>query len=107
MLKRNQVMLTDWLVEFIKFHADKYDVSFSEVIRLMLCMQIEHLVSLEYPKYKFGIPLEEVMEVLNAAEKDNKFDVAHHKLISKIYFETRKAAEFMLNKESAKKKRKD
>ena len=99
MLKRNQVLLSDWLIELLKHFAKKYDLSFSETIRLMLCMQLESLVSIEHPKYKFDVRLKEVLQILKEAEKRKSLETAHHKLISKIYFEARKAAEYILDQE--------
>jgi len=39
-LKRYQVLLSDWLEDYIKFLSDKYDVSTSELIRIQLCIAI-------------------------------------------------------------------
>lgn len=40
MLKRYQVLLPDWMEEYIKYLVDKYDLSFSEVIRGEICIAI-------------------------------------------------------------------
>lgn len=96
MLKRYQVLLNDWLADFIKSQAERYDVSFSEVIRLMLCGQIENLINAGYPKYKFGIPMKAIVKELRRGEQNNQLMETHHKLMSKIYFETRKAIEYIL-----------
>ncbi len=37
MLKRYQVLLPDWLEDYVKLLADKYDLSFSEIIRTIIC----------------------------------------------------------------------
>ena len=96
MLKRHQILLTDWLADFIKCQAERYDVSFSEVVRLMLCAQLENLIKAGYPKYKFGISMQYIIKELRRAERNNQLMEAHHKLMSKIYFEARKAAEYIL-----------
>ena len=96
MLKRYQILLTDWLADFIRDQAERYDVSFSEIIRLMLCMQLENLIKEGYPKYKFGISMKEVVYTLRKAERTNRLEEAHHKLISRTYFEARKAVEYIL-----------
>ena len=44
MLKRHQILLNDWLVEYIKNCSDRYDISFSEVIRLTLCVEMGLLI---------------------------------------------------------------
>ena len=104
MLKRYQVLLNDWLGDLIKFFSEKYDVSFSETIRLMLCMQLEHLVTVQYPRHKFGISLKEVVKGLEKAVKADRLVETHHKLMSKIYFEGRKTAEYILAQEKKRKR---
>jgi len=96
LLKRYQVLLNDWLADFIKCQSERYDVSFSEVIRLMLCCQLENLVRAGYPKYKFGISMEYIVKELRRGEQKNKLLETHRKLMSKIYFESRKATEYIL-----------
>ena len=103
MLKRHQVLLTDWLGDLIKFYSELYDVSFSEVIRLMLCSQLEHLVAVRCPRYKFRITLKEIVKTLDRAVKTRHLEEAHHKLMSRIYFEGRKAAECLLVQEKKQK----
>ena len=96
MLKRYQVLLNDWLADFIKYESGRYDVSFSEVIRLMLCGQLENLIGAGYPKYKYGISMEYIVEELRRGERKKQLLETHHKLMSKIYFEARKATEYIL-----------
>ena len=99
MLKRYQVLLPDWLGEYIKQLVDKYDLSFSEVIRVEICMAILSTVSAMFPEYKLGITPEEIFtKIRQQAEKGMERDEAY-RILSKIYFETRKAIEYRLNKE--------
>ena len=55
MLKRHQVLLTDWLADYMKYIADRYDLSFSEVIRLCLCLHCCDAISDMHPKKKFSV----------------------------------------------------
>ena len=96
MLKRHQVLLNEWLTDYIRCFCERYDLSFSELIRIMLCLQIGSWVSQIYPKYKFKISLKEISNLLEAFDKTHDFEEKHHKMISRVYFETRKAAEFIL-----------
>lgn len=105
MLKRYQVLLPDWLEEYIKHLADKYDLSFSEVIRAEICIAIICTVSKLYPNYKFGVTPEEVFGMI---KKDIQADMERSeeiRMLSKVYFEARKAIEYRFNQEKKKKKK--
>ena len=100
MLKRHQVLINDWLAEYIRHCGEKYDVSFSEVIRLTLCVEIGRNIAKHHPKYKFGISEKEIEKMClpNSKKKDIDLD-ERHRFISKVYFEARKAIEFALKQE--------
>jgi len=93
MLKRYQVLLENWQEDYIRYSADKLDLSFSEVVRILLS---EAILSLRFslgPEIEAGISQKELTEIkrriLNPKiETDEK-----HKLISEVYFEARKASE--------------
>jgi len=104
MLKRYQVLLPEWLDEYIEDLVDKYDMSFSEVIRVQICGWILTTVSNLYPEYKPGIKLEDIFTMIknDAQIRMEREDV--HRMLSKIYFETRKAVEYRLAKEKKQKK---
>ncbi|MGD9014842.1 MAG: hypothetical protein PVI33_02310 [Candidatus Omnitrophota bacterium] len=99
MLKRYQVLLNDWLADYIKVLAEKYDASFSEVIRLSLCMEYAHTIPLRYPGYKTKLNPKEIIRKVNKTAKLKQFKEEEHKLMSQVYFEARKAVEFALEKE--------
>ena len=94
MLKRYQVLLEDWQADHYKLVAQKYDVSFSEMIRMALCIDIMHATRIAFPKHKWSVDfklLEDAIKNRNIIETEGseKF----HVFLSKIYFETRKATE--------------
>ena len=96
MLKRHQVLLEDYLVEYIRYNAEKYDISFSEAIRLALCIQYGNWISENYPQIKYPFaPKKLKLRGINTHWEKRDL-LKHHKLISDIYFETRKAIEFAL-----------
>jgi hypothetical protein len=99
MLKRYQVLLPDWLENYIKYQTKLYDFSFSEIIRLQICLATLQAMEYYYPEYKSDLVLEELFteESLNNPEKIERNDIL--KNVSKIYFETRKAIEFRMEKE--------
>jgi len=96
MLKRYQVLLPDWLENYIIQIAELFDLSFSEIIRTEICFSILASTKSLYPKYKMEITPKEILEIAQnqqVAEEEDK-----HRFLSKLYFETRKAAEYRLPK---------
>ena len=98
MLKRYQVLLNDWLADYIKVLAEEYDASFSEVIRLSLCMEYAYTISIRYPGFKTKLNHKKVLEEMSELIKTDRFEEEHHKIMSRAYFEARKAVEFALEK---------
>lgn len=103
-LKRYQVLLPDWLEDYIKHAAEKYDMSFSEVIRGELCFAILNIVPRDYPEFKPGITAKEISDISLEYGKGKMDREIVLKVMSKIYFEARKAAEYRLSKEKKQKK---
>jgi hypothetical protein len=109
MLNRYQVLLPDWLETYIKYLVERYDLSFSEVIRVELCISILGGIMQSYPDYEPKISLDQVFNQEFRSEPDSveRDDILRH--ISKIYFETRKAIEYqnnLMQKKSPKKEEK-
>ena len=103
MLKRNQVLLNDWIVDHTKAIADKYDVSFSEVIRLLVCLQCCAHIKMLYPEYKYKLKPSDISRVVASVnKKGNLSPESLHTLFSEIYFESRKAMEFWAAQEAKK-----
>lgn len=105
MLKRYQVLLPDWLEDNVKLFVEKYDLSFSEVIRAEVCSAILATVPKQFPEYKPGITHDELAKLLKENAKGNMEREKIHRILSKIYFEARKAAEYRLEKEKSYKKK--
>ena len=53
MLKRYQVLLEDFIADYAKYNAEKYDISFSEAIRLALCIQYGNWIAANHPQVKY------------------------------------------------------
>ena len=104
MLKRNQVLLTDWLEDYVRYIGKRYDYSFSEVIRLCLCILFCEVLSKMYPKHKFGVDLKKIIKLSSNSLRGKADEEDLHRLISKIYFEARKAVEFNLSQIKKRKK---
>ncbi len=107
MLKRNQVLLNDWLVDIIKSMSKKYDLSFSEVIRIFLCLQIGKVSSYAYPELDFKHAITQTKKIIKKKNSEEPLSMDELRTaISELYFETRKAAELWNEKEAKKKKMK-
>jgi hypothetical protein len=94
--KRYQVLIPEWLEDYIKLGVKILGVSFSELLRLEICLSVISTMEALYPAYKTTFS---VQEVFQAAQRYTKGEVNKEemdKLISKIYFEARKAIEFRL-----------
>lgn len=104
MLKRHQVLLEDFIVDYARHNAQKYDISFSEAIRLALCIQYGNWISEKYPKYKFPFAPKKLKEREPNTYGSKRDLLKHHKLMSDIYYEARKAIEYALAREKKSKK---
>lgn len=102
MLKRYQVLLTSWQADYLKFIAEKYDISFSETIRAAICLATMCVVPKVYPEYKpakiTGKSKDVGKKIANVADQ-----IEVHRLLSNLYFEARKAADYSYSKASGEK----
>ena len=95
MLERYQILLNDWQAEHYKMVAKKYDVSFSEMIRMALCVDIMNATRAVFPKYKFRINEKKLKDMMKKWKITGLMQMEQfHKFLSDFYFETRKATEF-------------
>jgi len=93
-MKSYQVLLPRWLERPVKKRVDLLEVSFSEVLRVQICISILSLQNVLFPEYKPGLKLEYILNSIKEL-----FDGNHEKgeifdLYSDIYYETRKALEY-------------
>ena len=96
MLKRCQVLLENWQYEHLKLASDKNDLSFSEMIRIVLSEGLLHSCPYLYPECKSKIIDEKELAKICVEGCDAKTtQTRKHQLASKLYFEARKAAEYM------------
>jgi hypothetical protein len=102
--KRYQVLIPDWLEEYIKWGVKKYGLSFSELIRLEICQAVIAYISQRYPEYKSGFTMKDFLKGVSQFEKGKMDPENLDRVISKIYFEARKAIEYRFSKEKIAKK---
>ena len=94
MLKRQQILLADWQVEHFKIISQKYDVSFSEMIRMALCMDIMFATKVAFPDHKWSVNVKMLEETIKKRDiVGNIGEEKFHSFLSKLYFEARKATE--------------
>ena len=96
MLKRYQVLLTDWLAEYARFVSEEFDISFSEAVRILMCIGTLQAIKELSPKYKNKITVKHIVGTIRGEKDSKQREEITHKLISQAYFETRKAIEFRL-----------
>ena len=98
MLKRHQVLLTDWQTEHLKIIAKRNDMSFSETIRVILCEGLMHSAGVIHPEYKSKINKDKLELITREGANLKTGSERKHQLISNLYFETRKTTEYINNK---------
>ena len=98
MLKRSQILLTDWLEEHLKLIAKRNDVSFSEMVRIVLCEGLLRTAPSLHPEYKSKINPKMLSDIAKEGYATSTQMERKHQLVSKLYFEARKAIEYMNSK---------
>lgn len=97
-MKSYQVLLPHWLERHIKDRVNLFDLSFSEIIRLQICISILAFQGIRFPEYKIDINLKYISNSMKKiAEKEFERDEVL-RLFSEIYFETRIALEYRYKK---------
>ncbi len=102
--KRYQVLLSDWMEDYIKFVTERYDLNASSVIRMNFCSGILRNISILCPEYKMDLDNKEFVELIKKASKNELVEEEGYRMMSKILFEARKAVEYRLSKEKKQKK---
>ena len=98
MLKRYQVLMNDWLADFTKSNSKKYDISFSEGIRIGLCLHYLMTLAKKCPDHTVDISTDDVFDQLKNYSGSGKDKEELQKTLSKIYFETRKLLDICSDK---------
>jgi len=96
MLKRCQILLDGWQVDYLKDLAGKIDFSFSELVRMFVSEAVLCQLCLMSPEKATGLNLNDLMEMKKKILSETVKEEEKHKIISKLYFEARKAAELQM-----------
>ncbi len=98
MLKRYQVLLPVWLEDYLKWGVERSKVSFSEIIRLEVCLGVLATITELHPEYKPGLALKDILSSIKSFAKQQPSKDKVSNFLSTIYFETRKAIEYRYSK---------
>jgi len=96
--KKFQVVLPDWMEEYLETIADQFDLTISELLRLELSLGFIFFVDYFYPQFKapgldeFGIPRADAVPSPEKLDREKMY-----KVLSRIYFEARKATDYHLS----------
>lgn len=102
MLKRYQVLLPDWLEDYLKWGVKQTGLSFSEIIRLEICIAVLATIDELHPEYKPNLSMKDVMDTAKSFNKSKFKKEDIRRFASRIYFETRKAIEYRTIKKISK-----
>ncbi|MFC1599211.1 hypothetical protein ACFL2W_00315 [Candidatus Omnitrophota bacterium] len=105
MYKRFQILLSDWQERYLRDAMELNDLSFSEMVRIILSEGILHTACLLYPRYKAGVNKNDLAKWIKKGANPTTTSEEKHRLIAKLYFEARKAAEYRLEKTRIAKKK--
>jgi DNA-directed RNA polymerase delta subunit len=94
MMKRYQVLIPEWMEDYLKIAVERYDFTFSEVIRAMISISMLSIATTLQPEYKPGFDIDEILNELTKYPDMSLENEEMHDLLSKLYFETRKAVEY-------------
>lgn len=98
MLNRYQVLLPDWLEEYIKIGVEAYGFSFSEIIRLQVCFTTLTQILELHPEYTPKLTPKDLLGVTKEATTQQVDKKSIDRFVSQFYFETRKAIEYRMQK---------
>jgi len=97
MLNRYQIMLNNWLSDYLKIIAKKYKSNLSEMVRISLCLSIGRLIS-QYCKCDFNFNEKKLLEMMKKFPPSKQEAKARKALINNLYFECRKIIDCHLEK---------
>ena len=97
MLKRMQILLEDWQVEYAMRAAKRFDFSLSEVVRILVSEAIMSILFSLEPNKKIGISQKQLTKMKRQVLNSKSTSEERHRIISRVYFEARKAAEHKIS----------
>ena len=95
MLKRCQILLDGWQVDFIKRISKRSDHSISEAVRLFLSLGFLYAAPQIFPQVKGKLDSKKIDAINKEGGNINTPVSRKHALLSQVYFEARKLAELI------------
>lgn len=99
-MNKFQVLLPDWLEDYIEFLSEKYDLPISEIIRMQVSAAGLFMVTMLYPEFETKLTLD-VVKKLPSEYAESADQEQLKRKISKLYHESRKAVEYRMEKETS------
>ncbi|MBU1862234.1 MAG: hypothetical protein KKH94_01015 [Candidatus Omnitrophica bacterium] len=96
MVKRCQVLITDWQEEYIRYISKKHDYSFTETVRMLLSLGIMYIIPIISSKYKTAMPKKKLLAMIKNVTKDTITRAERDRFLSIVHFEAMKAVEYRL-----------
>ena len=96
MLRRKQVMISDWLDDFLHAASKRYKLSYSEIIRIATCHHMISVICERDPKFKMLTTTKQVAKNMKAYCKGTAGEVETRKMIADIYLEAKKILDIRL-----------
>lgn len=103
MSKKFQVVLPDWMEEYLEALSKRFDLTISEIMRLELSLAFICFVNHYFPEYDgpsfgdLGIPIANESPSLENIDRERM-----HKILSRFYFEARKSIDYHMKIENLK-----
>ena len=95
MLLRQQILLTDWQTEHLKKMAKRCDVSFSEMVRIILCEGLLRAGMIIAPKYDKNADKKKLNSFAKEGSNIKTDTGRRHRIVSELYFEARKITDYI------------
>ena len=89
-----QVLLPKWLEKHVKHRADELDLSYSEVLRVQVCVAIISFHTVQFPEYKTSMTVEHISQIVKKVADKKIEKKEFQEFASDLYYETRKALEY-------------
>jgi len=93
MLKRCQVLLTDWLADYANLITEVYDISFSEAVRVLMCVGAMAAITELESKHKPSVSIKKMLVTLRNITPGKLKEGIFHRQLSELYHEARKTIE--------------
>lgn len=96
-----QEIMPDWMQDHFKIVAEKYKLSFEDMVKLALSMYISDMLPQMWAEYSGGLQSKELAEAYRALAQNEENRSDFDSTRTKVYEEAEKAARFRSEKEKS------